>query len=86
MIYTNIDEILPRILSRGEAYEESYLPTVYQIINDVKKNGDRALKKYSERFDNNFSESFEISKKDLITAYDNTDEQLKLDLQLAKKI
>jgi len=85
MIYTNIDEILPRILSRGEAYEESYLPTVYQIINDVKKNGDRALKKYSERFDNNFSESFEISKKELITAYDNTDEQLKLDLQLAKK-
>ncbi len=85
MIYTDINEILPRILNRNEEYEERYLQTVLEIINDVRKNGDNALRNYSKRFDNNLDEQLEITKKELISAYDATDEQLKLDLQLAKK-
>lgn len=85
MIYSDIKEILPRILSRNEEYEEKYLKTVLDIITDVRKDGDNALKKYSKLFDNNIDEQIEITKKELINAYDSIDEQLKLDLQLAKK-
>jgi len=85
MIYKDINEIIPKILQRNEEYEENFLHTVLEIINDVKKNGDLALKHYSKKFDNNHSDQLEITKKDLISAYDSIDEQLKLDLQLAKK-
>jgi len=85
MIYKDINEIIPKILQRNEEYEENFLHTVLEIINDVKKNGDLALKHYSKKFDNNHSDQLEITKKYLISAYDSIDEQLKLDLQLAKK-
>ncbi|MGB9731164.1 MULTISPECIES: histidinol dehydrogenase [Calditerrivibrio] len=85
MIYKDTNEILPRILKRSDDYEEQYLSTVLSIIDDVKKNGNSALKIYSKKFDNNPDENLEVTKKEMISAYDNIDEQLKLDLQLAKK-
>lgn len=85
MIYKDTNEILPKILKRSDDYEEKYLSTVLSIIDDVKKNGDSALKIYSKKFDNNPDENLEVTKKEMISAYDNIDEQLKLDLQLAKK-
>lgn len=85
MIYTNINDILPKILRRGDLYEESYLQTVYDIIKDIKKGGDNAIRNYSKKFDNNSLYEVEVPKKDIISAYDRVDEQLKLDLKLAKK-
>ncbi|MCX8085199.1 MAG: histidinol dehydrogenase [Calditerrivibrio sp.] len=85
MIYYNVEDILPKILSRNESQEEEYLKSVLSIINDVKKRGDEALLEYSKRYDNNCDSIIEVSKKEIIAAYDNVDEQLKLDLQLAKK-
>lgn len=85
MIYKDTNEILPRILKRSDDYEEQYLSAVLSIVDDVKKNGDSALKTYSKKFDNNPDENLEVTKKEMISAYDNIDEQLKLDLQLAKK-
>ncbi|MEF3254719.1 MAG: histidinol dehydrogenase [Deferribacterales bacterium] len=85
MIYRDYKERLIKILQRSELYEDSYLKTVTEIINNVKINGDKALIKYSREFDNNYNPALEVTKNDIISAYDRIDEQLKLDLKMAKK-
>ncbi|MDO8639443.1 MAG: histidinol dehydrogenase [bacterium] len=42
---------------------------INQIIKDVKDNGDKAVKKYTEVFDNITLNNFKISKKDIVQAY-----------------
>ncbi|MDO8663606.1 MAG: histidinol dehydrogenase [Candidatus Wildermuthbacteria bacterium] len=45
------------------------------IIEDVKKNGDRAVRKYNKIFDKAVSKSFLVSKKEIKEAYGVTDRQ-----------
>jgi len=44
-------EILANLEARGGASLEAVLPTVQRILKDVRKNGDRALFRYAEKFD-----------------------------------
>lgn len=59
--------------------------TVREIIQDVQKNGDQALRKYTQKFDGVALEKFEVSTQILKNAWENLDNQLKQALQIAYK-
>lgn len=61
------------------------IDSVSEIINDVRKNGDDAIRKYSEKFGDGIIESFEITKKEIDEAFEKTDKSLIAQLELAIK-
>lgn len=58
---------------------------VLNIIDNVKSNGDEALKDYSRRFDNIALDTIAVSKKQIQQAIDNVPTQLKQALAIAKQ-
>lgn len=56
---------------------------VLAILNDVKSNGDEALKKYSQKFDNLEIENFLVSNQEIEEAVKRCEEPLKKAIQLA---
>lgn len=58
---------------------------VKDIIENVRKNGDEALKDYSLRFDKVDIKNFEIEKSEMKSAYERTDEEFKAVLDEAAK-
>ncbi|WP_281979313.1 histidinol dehydrogenase [Tenacibaculum mesophilum] len=64
--------------------ENSLQETVQTILNDVKLNKDRALKKYTQLFDGVLLTELEVSKKELEEAQNLVSEELKSAIQLAK--
>lgn len=50
--------------------------TVKKILNDVRKNGDKALRKYTEKFDSIRVENFLISKKEIESAANKADKKV----------
>lgn len=87
MIIKKDDAKLKEILGRGEILEGEYLQTVLDIIDNVKKNGDRALAEYSLKFDKyNISEGgIEITKDEMKAAWEELDDKLKGALMRAKE-
>lgn len=57
--------------------------TVQNIIMDVKKNKDKALKKYTSLFDNTEIDSFLVTQTEIDTAYQSIDKTTISDLELA---
>lgn len=57
--------------------------TVREIIDNVKINGDKALKEYSEKFDNLSLENFAVTKERIKAAYDEVDPETIEDLKFA---
>lgn len=53
------------------------------ILEDVKQNGDNALKKYSKMFDNAEIETLEVTEKEIEEAYNRVDDKFKETLKLA---
>jgi len=86
MIIRKDDKKLQDILNRGEILEGEYLQTVLDIIDNVKKNGDKALADYSLKFDKYdiASNGMEISKGEMKSAWDDLDDELKGALERAK--
>ncbi len=72
------EEILKRPTLDNSSLENS----VSAILNEVKQNGDAALRKYSEAFGESFSE---ISKEEISQAERNVSKELKQAIQLAKR-
>lgn len=64
--------------------ENSLQETVKTILNDVKLNKDKALKKYTQLFDGVSLIELEVSKEELEEAQNLVSEELKLAIQLAK--
>jgi histidinol dehydrogenase len=70
---------------RGSRIEEVE-PVVRKIVQDVRKNGDRALRNYAERFDGlGTRESLRIRESELGQAWKSTARPLKSSLQIAAK-
>ncbi|MEK6957372.1 MAG: histidinol dehydrogenase [archaeon] len=68
------------------AYEQiKEIDTVREIIRDVRKNGDSAVRKYTKKFDAVVPKSFEISKKEIRAAYKQVDEKTIAALRKAAK-
>lgn len=66
-----------------EGGNEEQLKTVRQVLQDVRENGDAALRKYSEMWDGITLEDFRVSQKEMEEAIVNFDPQLKQDLEEA---
>jgi len=66
-----------------EGGNEEQLHTVRQVLQDVRKNGDAALRKYSEMWDGIQLDDFRVSQDEIDQAVLNFDPQLKQDLEEA---
>ncbi len=73
-------DILQRPLFDNKVIRESVL----QILADIRANGDKALKKYSSKFDKVNLENFLVTEKEIYQSEDNINENLKPAIQLAK--
>ncbi|MFP3917734.1 histidinol dehydrogenase [Lysinibacillus telephonicus] len=66
-----------------EGGNEEQLKTVRQVLQDVRENGDMAVRKYSEMWDGISLDDFLVTQEEIDEAVANFDEQLKQDLQEA---
>lgn len=66
-----------------EIGNEEQLKTVRQVLEDVRSNGDEAIRKYSEMWDGIRLENFRVAKEEIEEAVANFDPQLKKDLEEA---
>mgnify|MGYP002356507614 CR=1 FL=1 len=87
MIIKKTDKRLQDILNRGDILEGEYLRTVLDIIDNVRKNGDEALKEYTLKFDRYDIEKngMEISREEMKKAWESLDNRLKTALENAKR-
>ena len=65
----NQSEFLAKIRSRSAEVQKDVTEAVSQIIENVRKNGDKALFEYTEKFDKVKLSSLEIDKNELYEAY-----------------
>ncbi|MEE3999017.1 histidinol dehydrogenase [Tenacibaculum sp. FZY0031] len=73
------------LCKRATLSENSLQETVQTILNDVKLNKDKALKKYTQLFDGVSLTELQVSREELEEAQNLVSEELKLAIQLAKK-
>jgi histidinol dehydrogenase len=72
-----------KLAARGSRYEEVE-PAVRRIIADVRKQDDRALRKYAERWDGLApQESLQVSEAEIQSAYQSASSELKTSLRTA---
>ena len=72
--YSEID--LVETVKRSEQDVNNVLDTVSEILNNVKNNGDEALKAYTEKFDGVLIEDLKVNDDEIKEAYDSLDETL----------
>ena len=58
---------------------------VKEVFEDVSKNGDEALKRYTKRFDNVDLKAFDVSKEELNKAQNDVSNELKDAIKLAER-
>ncbi|MBQ9940618.1 MAG: histidinol dehydrogenase [Clostridia bacterium] len=73
------------IVSRNIEFDRSVESAVEEIINNVRKNGDKALFEYCEKFDKATLSSLEVSKEEIDEAYNNADKDFIKTLESAKE-
>lgn len=71
----NYENITNNHLPLFEKIEFESISSVVDIANDVKNNGDEAVKKYTKQFDNEDLEAFLISESEIKNAYSKVDEK-----------
>ena len=79
---------LKNLLTLDSSDNEEIVKTTRNIINEVKKNGDKAVLEFTKKFDNlatNSLQSLEIEKDDLLKAYDNIPKETQKFLEIAAK-
>ncbi|WP_028330628.1 histidinol dehydrogenase [Brachyspira alvinipulli] len=74
---------LDDILLRSQFSYDDVNEKVKDILEDVKQNGDNALKKYAKMFDNAEIDNLEVTEKEIEEAYNRVDEKFKETLKLA---
>lgn len=74
-----------KLLERSKIDAESVINVVSDIINNVKQNGDNALKVYTEKFDNVKLEKFQVSRDEIKRSYAHVDKNVVEALKKAAK-
>ena len=74
---------LDDILLRSQFSHDDVNEKVKAILEDVKQNGDNALKKYSKMFDNAEIDTLEVTEKEIEEEYNKVDDKFKETLKLA---
>jgi len=72
------------LLKRPTQTVEDIEATVNQVFNDISRNGDMAIEKYTSMFDGVSLTSNVVSQEEIKDAVDNVSEELKTAIQLAK--
>jgi len=67
----------------AEFYQSALEPTVRQIVDEVRSNGDAALRNYTLKFDGIELTSLEVSKEQIASAYEEVSKELLSALRLA---
>lgn len=83
----DIDDFLNILDERGQVDNGKYLDTVISILDDVKKNKDEAVLRYTKKFDNKDAtlENLVVKEEELKNAYDTLDPQMKDVLRTSKE-
>ena len=75
---------LKRISQRTSSGNNKKINSVVEdILQEVKIDGDKAVEKYTKKFDGFNPKPMQVSAKDLKTAWDETDHNLKKSLEIA---
>jgi histidinol dehydrogenase len=74
-----------KVLQRPYADNTAVLQTVHTILDDVKKNGDRALKELAKKFDGAELNELQVAEEEIKNAANNLSSELKAAIQQAKK-
>lgn len=72
--YNDID--VDEIVKRSEEDVNSVVPIVSEILDDVAKNGDGAVNKYTKKFDNIDVKNLKVTNEEIERAYENLDENI----------
>ncbi len=81
----NWDILLKELKDREEEVKEEVLKSVSNIIEDVRKNGDKALKAYTEKFDRVMLDDFEVSIEELDECFIKVEKNFIENLEEAKE-
>ena len=81
----NWDILLKELKDREEEVKEEVLKSVSNIIEDVRKNGDKALKSYTEKFDRVMLDDFEVSIEELDECFMKVEKNFIENLEEAKE-
>jgi len=80
-----------RYIKKGPTQEEKsesnkqVQQIVEDIITDIEKNGDQAVKNYSEKFDKWTPKSFKLTREQILACYEEVDEQTISDIRWAQE-
>jgi histidinol dehydrogenase len=76
--------LLQQLERRGGAAIDAVLPSASKIVADVRRNGDRALRKYSTKFDGHTKQTpLQISREEMQQALDEVPQELLRAMQVA---
>src|SRR5689334_24079277 len=79
------EAVVKRLAARGTQFAELE-PRVRTIVNDVRRNGDRALRRYAERWDGlEKRQSLRVSDSEMTAAWDKSDPHLHKSLRQAAR-
>lgn len=81
----NCNILLKELKDREEEVKEEVLGSVSNIIEDVRKNGDKALKAYTEKFDRVVLDDFEVSIEELDECFIKVEKNFIENLEEAKE-
>lgn len=81
----NWDILLKELKDREEEVKEEVLRSVSNIIEDVRKNGDKALKAYTEKFDRVMLDDLEVSIEELDECFVKVEKNFIENLEEAKE-
>ena len=81
----NCNILLKELKDREEEVKEEVLKSVSNIIEDVRKNGDKALKSYTEKFDRVMLDDFEVSIEELDECFMKVEKNFIENLEEAKE-
>ena len=79
------DILLSELKDREEEVKEEVLKSVSNILEDVRKNGDKALKAYTEKFDRVMLDDFEVSIEELDECFIKVEKNFIENLEEAKE-
>lgn len=80
-----LEVLLNELKDRQEETNIDVLNTVTEVLNNVRKNKDKALREYTEKFDKVFIEDFQVSEEELLKCFNYVEEEFINNLKEAKE-
>lgn len=82
-IITDKKQVIDEVLNRSQFELEEVNQRVKEVLDNIKKNGDKALFEYTEKFDGVKLDALKVSQEEIEEAYNSIDKELLESLQKA---